>query len=43
VKFLTDASDVPMYMNPEEFKTLWLKEQTAFKPLLESLGLVEKK
>jgi len=43
VKFLTDASDVPMYMNPQEFKALWLKEQAAFKPLLESLGLIEKK
>lgn len=43
IKFLTDASDVPMYMNPPDFRTLWLKDQVAFKPLLESLGLVEKK
>jgi tripartite-type tricarboxylate transporter receptor subunit TctC len=43
VKFLTDASDVPMYLNPGDFKALWLREQAAFKPILESLGLVEKK
>ncbi len=43
VKFLTEGSDVPMYMKPDEFKALWLKDQANFKPLIESLGLVEKK
>ncbi len=43
VKFLTDGSDVPMYLNPADFKALWLKDQANFKPLIESLGLVEKK